>query len=59
MGDDDVSNLGRSELLAKMAATVAAGIEANTNTAWMPSDIAERAVTIAEAIVARVEGREA
>ncbi len=59
MGDDDVSKLGRSELLAKMAAVVAAGIEANTTTEWLPSDVAERAVTVAEAIVARVEGRTA
>lgn len=52
--------VGSAELLASMAAAVASGIEANPNVTGLDADdVAERAVTIAEAIVERVTTRSA
>ena len=46
---------GRNEMRAKMAATVAAGIEANHTVEWSPDDVAERAVAIVDSILERIE----
>ncbi len=49
------SAVSRTELLA-LASQVASGIEANsTNEQWSPDDVAERALLVVEAILARIE----
>lgn len=46
---------GRVEMLGQMAASIAAGIEANPTTSWTPEAVAERAVVVAESIIERIE----
>ncbi len=58
MQDNGNQAIGSSELLARMAASVASGIEANPTVSSLDSDdVAERAVSIAVAIIERVSAR--
>lgn len=58
MQNDGNQAIGSSELLARMAASIASGIEANPTIASLDcEDVAERAVSIAVAILDRVSSR--
>lgn len=55
MLNDGNNTIGSNELIARMAAAIAGGIEANPDiTGLSAEDVAERAVAVAESIVARV-----
>ncbi len=46
----------RRDMLAVMASHIASGIEANVDVDLDQNGVAERAVSVAEAILARIEG---
>lgn len=56
-GDGSFPPARDGALLAKMAATIAAGVEANAAVDWDCEDVAHRAVSVAEAILSRVAVR--